>query len=216
MSRKKHYVRQSTFKEDIDDYLKKQFNRYSDLRVSHYTPWLLQEVGLLNLPILYNQKHLKNAMKDKNTHHKHHGLSLELLYNLEELLENPVMIIDSLSRNDSVCMILDAFDKDGYPLFAAIRQEYNGSYKVGKRLKQGLLVNRLASVYGRERIGNYLTRAIEEGKILYADKEKSQALFSVLQQQFPQGFNNLDFDVIIQQSSNIVNENRQYLDLERD
>jgi hypothetical protein len=37
------------------------------------------------------------------------------------------------------------------------------------------------------------------------DKQKSQALFSVLGLQFPKGLNNLDFNAIKYQSCNIVN-----------
>ena len=50
---------------------------------------------------------------------------------------------------------------------------------------------------------------IKANNILYVNKEKSQELFSVLRLQFPQGFNNLSSDIIIHQSKNIVNTQKQ-------
>lgn len=209
--------KQPTFKEDIDRYFERSLSRYSDLKVCHHTPILLQEIGMPDLPVFYTQKHLKYAIQNKAQSCHSHGLSLDLMYRMEEKLADPVMIIDSLSRPDSICVILDDFDLDGYPLFAALCPAVNGNHVENGKLKHNLQGNRLLSVYGREHIMNFLTRAVQEDKILYANKEKSQGLFSLLRQPFPQGFYNLDFGCIIQQSQNIVKKNQeQDLEIEWD
>jgi hypothetical protein len=60
-----------------------------------------------------------------------------------------------------------------------------------------------------------LERGIENNHLLYANKEKSQELFSVLGLQFPKGLNNLDFNTIIHQSRNIVKSKKEKIDNEK-
>ena len=46
-------------------------------------------------------------------------------------------------------------------------------------------------------LANQIKHAIDNDKIFFVSKEKSQEVFSVLGLQLSQGFNNLDFDKII-------------------
>ena len=45
---------------------------------------------------------------------------------------------------------------------------------------------------------------LEQQKVLFYDKNKSQELFSLLGLQFPEGFNNLDYDIVIRTSNHVV------------
>ncbi|MBP1548085.1 MAG: hypothetical protein J6A37_15990 [Oscillospiraceae bacterium] len=65
----------------------------------------------------------------------------------------------------------------------------------------------ITSVYGRENFIELISRAIAAENILFWDKIRSQEMFSVLGLQSSKGLNNLDSDVIIHQSRNIVNTN---------
>jgi hypothetical protein len=76
----------------------------------------LLDVGCEQLPMLYTQNHLKKAVKQKNLKKHTHGLNTEQIKKLPLLLENPVMIYDSLSRNDSLVVVTSEFDVENDPI----------------------------------------------------------------------------------------------------
>ena len=173
-------------------------NRYNDLKISD-TPQILQSIGCDQLPMLYTQKHLRNALKDKDRQKHTHGLSIEQIKAIPDLIENPVMIYDSLSRNDSLVVVTSEFDVDNCPVVVSVRPNGKGTYEI-----ENINSNFVTSIYGREGFAKHLDDIMQQDKMLFIDKEKSQAMFRVLRLEFPQGVNTLDFNVIIHQSRNIV------------
>ena len=66
------------------------------------TPQILVNIGCDRLPMLYTQRHLKDALHEKSPNNAHwHGLTLEQICNIPHLLESPAIIMDSLSPNKS-------------------------------------------------------------------------------------------------------------------
>ncbi|MGN1113053.1 MAG: LPD25 domain-containing protein, partial [Acutalibacteraceae bacterium] len=192
-----------TFAEQVDDVLAGKVSRYSDLKVCD-TPQILLDVGCRQLPMFYTQRHLRDALKQKGNKGEsihYHGLTSELIKNIPSELQNPVLIYDSLSRNDSIVVVTSQTDKDSCPIIAVVRPNGTAKYNL-----EVIASNFLLSIHGRENFSNQLDLALKSDKILYCNKEKSQALFSVLGLQLSKGLNNLDFDIIIHQSRNIVNE----------
>lgn len=190
-----------SFSQQVDDVLAGKADRYNDLKVCD-TPQILLDVGCRQLPMFYTKKHLRDAVKPKGYTGEsihYHGLNKEQIKKMPNLLENPVMIYDSLSRNDSIIIVTSEIDKDNMPIIAAIRP--NGKAKYDLELINS---NFVLSFHGRNNFESQITRALEQDKILYINKEKSQELFSVLGLQLSKGLNNLDSDIIIHQSRNIV------------
>ena len=187
-----------TFAEQVDKVLNGTSNRYDDLKVCD-TPQILLDVGCEQLPMLYTQQHLKKAIQPKNLTKHTHGLDIEQIKNLPLDIANPVMILDSTSRNDSILLVLSQIDKENCPLIVSVKPNGNGRYNLD-------IVNSnfITSVYGRENFVDFIERNIDLDNILFYNKEKSQELFRVLRLQFPQGVNNLDFNTIIHKSRNIV------------
>ena len=120
------------------------------------------------------------------------------------LLENPVIIYDSLSRNDSIIIVTSELDNKKMPIIAAIKP--NGKAKYDLELVES---NFVMSFHGRNNFENQINRAVEQNKVLYYNKEKSQELFSVLGLQLSKGLNILDSNIIIHQSRNIVKGKQQ-------
>ena len=120
------------------------------------------------------------------------------------LLENPVIIYDSLSRNDSIIIVTSELDNEKMPIIAAIKP--NGKAKYDLELVES---NFVMSFHGRNNFENQINRAVEQNKVLYYNKEKSQELFSVLGLQLSKGLNILDSNIIIHQSRNIVKGTQQ-------
>lgn len=199
---------EKSFAEQVDEVLNGTADRYSDLKVCD-TPQILLDVGCEQLPMFYTKKHLRDALKPKGYTGEsihYHGLDKEQIKKIPDLLDDPVMIYDSLSssRSDSIVVVTSELDKDNLPIIAAIRP--NGKAKYDLEIVDS---NFVLSIHGREHFDNQLTRAFDEDKILYLNKNKSQELFSVLGLQLSEGFNNLDSNTIIHQSKNIVNTQKQ-------
>ena len=194
---------EKSFSEQVDDVLAGKANRYDDIKVCD-TPQILLDVGCEQLPMLYTQNHLKKAVKPKNLKKHTHGLDKEQIKKLPLLLENPVMIYDSLSRKDSLVVVTSEFDNENNPIIVSIYPNGDGKYNL-ERVNS----NFITSVHGRENFVKHLEKELEADNLLYVNKEKSQELFSVLGLQFSKGLNSLDFNNIIHQSRNIVNSSKE-------
>lgn len=192
------------FSNEVDSVLEGTYGRYDALKVCD-TPDILSAVGCRKLPMLYTQKHLKNAIGMKVNSKDHiHNLTIEQIKKLPEMLRDPIMVMDSISRDDSLVVVTEQLDNVQHPIIVIVRPHGVGVYEVNP-----LDTNFITSVYAKDNIYNFISNEINEGKVLYWNKNKSQALFSVLQLQLPQGLNNLDSNIILHKSSNIVNENQR-------
>lgn len=85
------------------------------------------------------------------------------------LLENPVIIYDSLSRNDSIIIVTSELDNEKMPIIAAIKP--NGKAKYDLELVES---NFVMSFHGRNNFENQINRAVEQNKVLYYNKEKAK------------------------------------------
>ena len=196
--------KEKTFAEQVDEVLTGTANQYNALKVCD-TPQLLIDVGCQSLPMLYTQQHLRNALKSKSSKNPHwHGLTVEQIKSMPELISNPVIIFDSLSEykkaEKSIVLVLNAFDSDKAPLIVSVVPNGKGVYNL-----ELIDSNFVTSIYGKDRdFVHYIEKAIKNDNVLYCNKQKSQELFMFQGLQLPEAFNNLDFDKIIHQSKNIV------------
>ena len=177
---------EKTFAEQVDEALSGKIPFYTSLKVCD-TPQILLDVGCEQMPMLYSQKHLKNAILPPDEKNHRHGLEIEQIKRLPELLSYPVMIIDSPNRKDSIIVVTAEVDKSDNPVIASIKPNGKGRYEV-----ENVSFNFITSVYGRENFDRHLELELQADNILYINKQKSQELSSVLRLQFSQGLNNLD------------------------
>ena len=195
--------REPTFSEQVDAVLAGKASVYDTLKVCD-TPQVLLDAGLRQLPILYTQNHLKDALHEKSERNTHwHGLTVEQIKKIPEQLKEPAILLDSLSskNSDGIIAVLSIVDKENAPLFAAIKPNGKGTYNL-----EEVDSNFMLSVYGKDNgFSEYIERAINENKILYWNKEKSQELFMFQGLQLPEAFNNLDSNRILHQTNSSVN-----------
>lgn len=192
---------EDSFSKQIDDVLSGKYNRFDALRVCD-TPQIFLAVGLQQLPILYTQNHLKDALHEKSSGNPHwHGLSIEQIKKVPKLLETPVLLMDSLNNDDSVVAVLPILDNDNAPVFATIKPNGNGIYNSRKTDSNFML-----SIYGKEKgFEYYIKRAVQEDKILYWNKEKSQEI-QCAELLMAQGLDSLDSEKILHQTTSLVNK----------
>lgn len=195
------YSEVDSFKKQVEDSLNNQLNKRNALYVSD-TSDILIKAGLKQLPMLYTQSHLKNALMEKSkANSRFHGLSKEQILKMPEIIESPTIIMDSLSRNDSIVLVSNELDNDGFPIIMSVIPNGTGVYELVPQES-----NFITSYYGRNNDFNgFINNAIENDKVIYVNKIKSQNLYQQIGLQLPNGFNKLGFDNIVHQSRNIVN-----------
>lgn len=193
---------EKTFAEQVDEALSGKIPFYSSLKVCN-TPKILVDIGCKQLPMLYTQKHLRDALHEKSSKNPHwHGLTIEQVKNLPVFLQEPVIVFDSLTRDDSVMMILSETDNDNLPLVVSVKPNGQGRYNL-----EQIDSNFITSIYGKDNFSRYIENIIKNDKLLFINKEKSQKLFERWGLQLPELTKSFGFDTIIHQSRNIVNEN---------
>ena len=197
-----------SFKEQVDYVLnEKQLENQSDLLlVRKDTPKLLQLVGVPNLPILMTRQHIistsQSTGKYKNVNY--HGLGKELLYQLPQLLENPVLIAESFTKTDSIILLTDKEDTQHRPIIISLKIEGYGS------INQCILTaNILTSAYGRNKCKEFIERIVKENKLLSVNKIKSQHLPVTSGLQLPSGIAKFDFDIIVKKLLINVNKGKR-------
>lgn len=191
----------SAFALEVDQALAGELSQYNALKVCD-TPEILIQAGCQPLPMLYTQKHLRDAVHPKGKNSHWHGLSVEQVKQLPELIQEPVMLFDSISPHnpENMLIALLAADQENMPLIVSLRANGTGTYDLEK-----VPTNFITSIYGRVNFAQYLERVTEADALLYWNKEKSQELFRVLGLPLPQCLERFDSDIIIHQSTNIVN-----------
>ena len=110
------YVDGVSFAAQVDAVLSGADTSSTHLKVMT-TPLLLREAGARNLPVLMTARHLKSIVQESGTDSvNYHGLGADLVKRLPELLSDPVMIMDSLTRDDSVVLVTTTTDKQQHPV----------------------------------------------------------------------------------------------------
>lgn len=147
---------EKTFAEQVDEALSGKIPFYSALKVCN-TPEILVDIGCKQLPMLYTQKHLRDALHEKSSKNPHwHGLTIEQVKNLPVFLQEPVIVFDSLTRDDSVMMILSETDNDNLPLVVSVKPNGQGRYNL-----EQIDSNFITSIYGKDNFSRYIENIIK-------------------------------------------------------
>lgn len=198
----------TTFAERVDAVLSGADMESSHLELLKVTPPLLRMVGVPNLPILMTARHVKTITQEKGSDSaNYHGLGTEIIKKLPELISDPVMIMDSLTQNDSIVIVMQTVDKQNRPVIGAIK--LNG---IGRQKSEMISANILTSAYGRNNFQSFIERNVERGTVLYADKEKSQALSVNPGIQFPDVMASLSFNTIIRKTKAFVKSQEEKIE----
>ena len=160
------------------------------------TPKVLTDLGLNQLPMLITSKHIDTIMNASGSDPKanYHGLGKELVKQIPEALENPVMVMMSNTKPDQSIVVLTTLkDSRDNPVISAIRFNGRGNYN-----NIEISANVVTSTYGKNSINKFIDRAVHENRVLYFNKQKSQQLKQTPGVQFPDNLSTTDF------SSNIA------------
>lgn len=177
---------------EVDDSIADVLEPYEQIKVCD-TPTVFISAGFEQKPMLYTQKHLEDALHPKEDDNPHyHGLTIETIKRLPELLEKPVLMADSPARSDSVVVVLNAVDSDRLPIICAIKPDGRGFYKV-----DNIETNMILAVYGKNEFKRYFKDRITDERIFYFDKERGHELERLAGIQFPEYYFSRDLGSII-------------------
>lgn len=190
-----------SFREDLDRFLtnRESFARRDCLYVCE-TPAIMVALGMKQLPIYITQGHTADVLHPKSDENRHwHGLGKEELLAVPELLGSPAIIMDSISRADTVVFVLAATDADELPLIAAIRPDGESRYGC-----EVIPSNHLMSVYGKDDLCGFIERVSAQDKILFVDEEKTKDLANQAQLELLRGLEGLPMNAIIHPSHAVL------------
>ena len=163
------------------------------------TPGVLIAMGMSQRGIYMNKRHAMSVISPRDDSKHHHGLTQGDLSRLPELLATPAIVTEGVNGStnpESIVMILPYVNNEDEPLMAIIRPNEKVSYEL-----ETVDANRLASIYGKRNVNNFLQSAIEQEKLLYVDKEKTEELATQTRLQLPSGEAGLPLNGIIRRSS---------------
>jgi|GEM_PF-1401294 len=194
------FSRKKSFSEQVDDVLNGADTNSTHLMLSE-TPEILQQAGLPKLPILMTARHLKTITQSSGKDRaNYHGLGTEIVKKLPQLISEPVILADSLTRGDSIVVITEAVDSENRPVIAAILLDGKGRLE-----EKHINANIMTSAYGKDNFQSFLNSLAKADAVFYWDKKKSQEMLVSLGLQLPNAITNLDSNTIIRKTRANVN-----------
>ena len=142
------------------------------------TPEKLIQAGLSKLQIrtkydVIHDAHFGAKKSDGSIDTKGHQLPIGILEDIPELLQNPIIVMDSLTEENSVVVFVDAYVEND-PVMLAIKMDKD----IGRR--SSYFVNSVRSIYSRDNYKSLIKRTIldKDKNIRKVDKKKMQDLLS--------------------------------------
>ena len=123
------------------------------------TPEVLKGLGAKDLPVVMTQNVMAKITGGK------HNVSIDEIKNIPQAIADPIMVFKSATVKNSYVILTELTDKSGNDVVVALHLN---------RSEKHINVNRIASVYGKESIENFVEKQAEIGNLLYIDKNKSQ------------------------------------------
>ncbi|WP_237120396.1 LPD38 domain-containing protein [Salmonella enterica] len=116
------------------------------------TPPVLRNLGAPDLPVSISRDVIRKAINNVK-----HFVNMDTIEKLPELMHDPLAVYDSATQDNSLVLWLNAADRNGDPVLAAVHMNSK---------KDVIEVNRIASVYGTEE-GKKIRNMERKGLALY-------------------------------------------------
>lgn len=147
------------FSKEIDESLNGNISSNNQIKARDYTPQILVENGVEDLPMLLTQKHLRQIIYTKEQAENlgynigkkdhYHGLGKEKLLKAIDNLDTPREIYKQSDKNYLIITELD--DSDNNSIIVPIQINGIGTYN-----NIDILENQISSVYGRKNLEKYI------------------------------------------------------------
>lgn len=191
------------FKYRVAQVLSNEYRQFDTVPVCD-TPELVRSVGFSNGEIHMEQNHVRSCLAPEDAKKHRHDLPIDFMDNLPSYIENPAMILQSMTRSDSIVLVTDCKDKKDCPIIISIASKGNGVVK-------GSVINccTVTSTYGKDGFGHFLKNSLKSNGLLYCDIKKSRDLVASIGLQLPEFLTKCDSNVIIRRYNENVNTFKQ-------
>lgn len=174
------YSAKMSFEDQVDAVLDRELDRNSSVYVMD-TPEMLQSLGLKDYPMLMTQRHILDIVHEKSSKNTHwHGLSSDMVKQLPGMIENPVMILESVTKSGDAVIITSELDGDGLPVVVSVHPDGSGQYN-----RAEIASNFITSMYGKDGFEGFIFSAVNDGRVLYNNKKRTRTLFANAGLQLP-------------------------------
>ena len=154
----------NSFAKQVDEVLNGTYPKGDMLVVSENTPKILQDIGLKDFPITLTQRHLKTITNFSGNYQgaNYHNLGVDVVKQLPNAIANPLNILKSDTRSDSIVVITELADNQDRPIIASIKID-------GKGIINDIEIdsNVMTSAYGRNNYDKFMKDNIAKGNLLY-------------------------------------------------
>lgn len=136
----------------------------NDMLTLGNTPQVLKDIGLPDLPITMTQKHLNTIMNKtgKYAGANYHDLGIDIVKQLPEAINNPLDIVKSNTKSDSIVLTTYLADKQNRTVIASIKMNGKGTINDIR-----IDTNVMTSAYGRNNYEKFMEENIKNGNLLY-------------------------------------------------
>lgn len=155
-----NYHISENFSTEIDKSLNGEISSNNQIKARDYTPKILVNNGVQDLPMLLTQKHLRQIIYTQqeaenlgykiNKKDHYHGLGKETLLKAINNLDNPSEIYKQSDNN--YLIITELKDSNNNPIIVPIQINGTGTYNDVR-----ILENQISTVYGHEKLNKYLS-----------------------------------------------------------
>lgn len=136
----------------------------NDMLVLGKTPQVLKDIGLPDLPITMTQKHLDTIMNESGKYvgANYHNLGEDIVKQLPEAINNPLDVVKSNTKDDSIVLTTYLADKQDRTIVASIKIDGKGSINDIR-----IDTNVMTSAYGRNNYDKFMQDNLKNGNLLY-------------------------------------------------
>ncbi len=158
--------RYSAYFEQINNYYRKTIDHTQPVIIGQTTNALSIAGADKSLELTINIKTLNKCTGSPENIYHGHLLERSIIEQLPLQLENPIMIFKNAEKNSLIC-ITDLQDSSGHGIMIAVALE---------QLNKQHAVNRISSLYGKDRIFNYISAQLSQNNLIAANKEKADIM----------------------------------------
>jgi hypothetical protein len=184
----------NSFAVNVSKFINGTINRTKPIVVG-VTPYVLNLAGAKqDIDVTINISTLKKCMSEPDEYYHGHALSEEIIKKIPEEIRNPVMILSG-SQDNTIIEISQLQDNENREIIIAIELSKNDGFNE---------VNRITSIYGKDKFKNYIEKQLSEDKLIAANKEKTDEMLHSLGLQLPQENTFISYDDSITYSAQDV------------
>lgn len=187
------------FKSDLIKWQNGDYPATEMLKVSS-TPYVMQACGIEAHDIYIKQNTLKKVMSNNKEEFPHaHNVSMKELYQIPNIIRNPVMILKGEHPN-AVIFVSNMFDSDNHRIIIPCTLNID---------VKRYTAHRIMSIYGKNHLNNYLKNKINKGAVLAYNKKIASEMIQSIGHPLPKEESLIDYDNSICYSPRNVNTEKE-------